>query len=241
MAVSARVESIDRDVALLISETLSPAAQSKILAQAARDQLATAEQTNQRVLGRIPPHKTYVDGQAGTNEDRVRPDGTIVYEFELQAEMLAWIGDQLQQHSPVGGGRDPHPGLYRASHTLFVDGKEVPLGSSIPMSREGEIVFISTTPYSRKLEQGSSHQAPDGIYQAVTALARRRFGNLARIEFTYRGLIGRSSGAGTLINPANAPSKARVRGRGGRFASTGGSQAHNQSDKRFPCIVVHLK
>jgi hypothetical protein len=55
-----------------------------------------------------------------------------------------------------------------------------------------EWVFVSVAPYARRIERGWSRQAPDGVYQAVAALARRRFGSLAMVQFTYRGVSGLS-------------------------------------------------
>lgn len=232
MAVSARVEAIDRDVALLLRDALGPQAQSKMFAEYARGQLKEGERVNQSVFGRIIPHKTFVDGVAGANEDQVRPSGVIVYEFELLSDIFVWIADQLKQHSPVGGAHDPHPGLYKSAHTFFVDGKEVAVGGVIP--KGDEYIFVSITPYSRKIEQGSSQQASDGVYQAVAVLARQRFGNQAKIEFTYRGLIGASSGSGTLVNPLHDPTRSSARGR----SSKTGTKAYNKSDVRYPCIIV---
>jgi hypothetical protein len=50
--------------------------------------------------------------------------------------------------------------------------------------------FVSTVPYARKIERGLSPQAPDGVYQVVAVLAQKRFGNVARIRFSYRALPG---------------------------------------------------
>ena len=55
MALRTRVEPLDRDIAILVDETLSPAAQSRAVATFARAQLAAAQDVNRRVLGRIPP------------------------------------------------------------------------------------------------------------------------------------------------------------------------------------------
>lgn len=236
MPVSTKVEAIDRDVSLIISDLLSPAAQSAMLADGARDQLQQGEQINQTVLGRVPPHTTSVDGLSGASEDQVRPTGTIIYEFALIVDVLQWIADQLKSHSPVGAGPDKHPGLYRDSHTLFADQKEVPIGDEIPPDAT-EYVFTNTVPYARKIEQGESPQFPDGVFEGVAALARRQFGNQASIEFTYRGLIGLSSGSGMLVNPANDPTRSSARGR----SSKTGTKAYNVASVRFPCIVVKLR
>lgn len=241
MPLETRVEPIDRDIDLIFKETLSPEARSAMLAAAAQDQLHQAEQTNLSVLGRIPPHRTFVDGAAGASETAVRPEGTIVYEFSLVSEIFLWIAEQLKAHAPVGSGKDPHPGLYRSSFTFFADSKEVDVGSVIPADA-AEYVFTSTLPYTRKIEQGKSSQASEGVFQVVADMARSRFGNTARIEFTYRGLIGLSSGSGTLVNPWDGRRRrAPVRDSHGKFINTGGTQAYDKSGKRWPCIVINVR
>lgn len=209
MAVQTRVEPINRDIELLLSEELSPSARSQQLATFAGESIEEAKQQNGKILGRIPRSQTFVDGKEGAPLASVRPDGVIVTEFELLTDTLRWISEQLQLHSPVGGKGDRHPGLYRRSHTLFADGIETEIGAVLPDATE--FVFINLVPYARKIERGSSSQAPDGVYQAVAALARRRFGNIARISFTYRAAVG------------------------GAFV---GGRAGNKSEGRMPAISI---
>jgi hypothetical protein len=206
MSLSTKVEPIDRDVAVILREELSPAARSAVLAAFAKDARDDAKEQNRAVLGRVPPFKTFVDGSEGSAEDRVKPDGVIVYEFELLGDLFVWIGEQLHRYSPVLTGR------YQRSHTLFADGAEVAIGDTVPPATE--YVFMSTLPYARKIERGESSQAPSGVYELVTAQARARFGNIARIDFSYRTAIGSA-----II--------------GGRIG--------NRSDQRNPAIIVTVR
>lgn len=185
MVVRTKVESIDRDVQVLLSETMGPRARSATIAEFALDALADAEATNKEALGTIPLHTTFVDGHEGSDADvrRVRPDGTIIFEFNLLEGVFAWIGEQLVLHSPIKSGR------YSKSHIFLADGVETEAGVSAPAA--SEYVFISTLPYARKIEgvngkPPESSQAPDGVYEAVATLARQRFGNLAKITFGFR-------------------------------------------------------
>lgn len=212
MGVTVRVEPIEQDIVAITSELLSPQARSAALADFAREKLVEGEQKNQAILGRIPPHKTFVDGSEGT-EDRVRPEGTIVYEFEILSDIFTFIVDQLKQHAPVGGGKDPHPGLYKSSFEFFADWTQVDVGGVIPHDAD-EYIFLSTVAYSKKIEGGQSSQAPDGVFQVVALLARARYGNQARIEFTYRSPEGR----------------VLLQGRAG-----------NRSDARTPAISIKLR
>lgn len=183
-----RIEPISRDVDLLISETLSPAAQSQMLAEFARETLAEVEVTNEAAIGEPVTHETFVDGRIGAVEESVRPGGTIVYEFNLIGEVFAYIDEQLRLHSPVGKADDKHPGLYARSHVFYADDVEADPLKPPPNIKVG--TFTSNLPYARKIEAGESPQQPDGVYEVVTALASRRFGNIAKVQFGYRTAEG---------------------------------------------------
>lgn len=188
--MATRFTPLARDIDLLIRQDLSPEAQSATLAAFARETLAEVEAGNEAALGHATPHQTYVDGRAGASESTVRPDGTIVYEFDLLTDLFAWIDEQLREHSPVGKGKDKHPGLYQRSHIFYADDVEAD-----PLNPPAGIkvgTFVDAQPYSRKIEDGQSPQAPDGVYEVVTALASRRFGNIARVQFGYRTAVGGS-------------------------------------------------
>ena len=205
MALSVRIQPISRELELFMKEDLGPKARSAMLAAFAAETIAEAAQQNKRVLGRVPPYEVFVDGREGAPLTSVKPDGVIRAEFQLVNEALAWISTQLQLHSPVKSGR------YAKSHELFADGVDTENPNAAPPAEE--YVFLNTQPYSRKIERGQSPQAPDGVYQAVATLAQRRFGNVAKITFSYRTAIG-----GDII----------------------GGRAGDRSDLRNPAIIVRL-
>lgn len=228
MTVRARIPAISRDIELLIDETLSADARSEYLADFARGALAEAQAQNRAVLGQVPEHRSFVDGRETSAFDSVRPDGRIDIEFDLLQQVLEWIGEQLVAMSPV------FTGTYARSHVVFADGIEAPPGA-VPLDAS-EWIFINPLPYARKIEHGQSPQAPDGVYEAIAAVAAKRFGNLANVHFTYRGIVG-----GMLPNPLADPVVLkRPRNRRGQFVATGARRAYNQSDLRFPAIVVTL-
>lgn len=176
--ISTRVESINRDVALMLADDLSPAARSAALAEFAADEIADAEAANRQAFGGELGKEVFVDGRSGAPLTSVRPSGVIVAEFDLVFDVVDWIGQQLLTHSPRRSGR------YVQSHLLFVDGLEVALGTVVPDAQE--YAFINSQPYARKIEAGLSSQAPDGVYQTVASVAAKRFGNIARVYFDYR-------------------------------------------------------
>ena len=205
MALSVRIQPISRELELFMKEDLGPKARSAMLAAFAAEAIAEAAQQNAKVLGRVPPYDVYVDGREGAPLTSVKPEGTIRAEFQLVNEALAWIATQLQMHSPVRTGR------YAKSHELFADGVDTENPNAAPPA--AEYVFLNIQPYARKIERGQSPQAPDGVYQAVATLAQRRFGNVAKITFSYRTAIG-----GDII----------------------GGRAGDRSDMRNPAIIVRL-
>lgn len=202
MLLSGAIDPLDLDFELLIRDEFSPAARSRALASFAREQLGAAEETNRAALGFVPPHTTVVDGAAGVAEDHVRPDGVIVYGFELLGDLFAWVAEQLRAHAPVLSGR------FRDSFELFADGVLVDAAGEIPSARE--YVFLSPLAYSRKIEGSSgrppeSRMAPDGVFEAVAALAAHRFGNQALIRFTFRAPLGGVLVAGKAGNDLRVP------------------------------------
>lgn len=171
-----------RDVELVTSDLVSPEARSARLAEFAAEQISEAQAINRAVTGSDTPYEVTVDGRAGAALTTVKPDGVIVAEFELVDQVLDWIGEQLILASPILTGR------YMRSHILFLDGIEhVPGPITKPYE---EAAFLNMQPYARKIERGLSDQAPDGVYQAIAAVAKRRFGNIARVRFSYRSIDG---------------------------------------------------
>lgn len=188
MAVTVKYDPISRDIALALADLSAPL-QSKAIADYAETAIEEAKQINQAALGKVPPYKTYVDGRLDAPLESVRPNGVIFTEFELVIDVLRYIGEQLVLNSPVETGR------YRRSHILLADGVEIDPAAQLTQIAD-EYVFINSQPYARKIERGESPEAPDGVYQATATLARRRFGNVARISFSYRDLIGGFASAG---------------------------------------------
>jgi hypothetical protein len=189
MALRSHFTPVQKDITLLVP-ALSPAGRSKALAGYARKALRDAQEQNRRVLGSTPRHDTYVDRQKTENLDAVRPDGTIVFEFELHQDMFRWISDLISEMSPVGRRPDKrpgHPGLYKRSHIFVVDGVIWDIDKPIPPTAQ-EAFFANTTPYARKIENGLSDQAINGVYHVAAVKAAERFGNLARITYGHRSL-----------------------------------------------------
>lgn len=221
MAVTIKITPINRSIELMMQRHLSPEARSARLAVYAKERLAEAQATNRQALGRVPPHDTYVDGRTGAQVESVKPDGVIVFDFELLDDLFGWIDLQLITHAPVLTGK------FRRSFVFFADGVEVDPDGDIPPARE--YVYLNTQPYARKIERGLSKQAPDGVFQAVATLARKRFSNLAAIDFEYRAVL---NGAVADWAGKRRPSK------------TGKSRRSREraleKDTRQPAIIINV-
>ncbi|CAH1670751.1 MULTISPECIES: hypothetical protein [unclassified Chelatococcus] len=234
MAVRVRAKFVNRDVVAFVKQGVSAEATAKIRANVARQVLADAQEQNRRATGRVPEHETYVDGRKGAPLESVKPTGTVVFEFDLYEGVFAWIGEQLVLHSPALTGD------YRASHLFLADGVPIEAGAKVPEA--GEYVFVNSQPYARKIERGQSDQAPDGVYEAVAALAARRFGNIAAIKYSFRAL---DNGALLAYQPAARVVKRIARGQfgAGRFTATGEDRTAQRREQslRQPAIVIRLR
>lgn len=218
----ARVGNFARDVRLIIDKNLSPQARQKIAADAARNIFSEAQASNARVFGQSPPSKQIVDGRIGAPLESVNPDrGKIVFEFALVGPVLEWIGEQLVLNSPVLTGR------YRDSHVLLADGVEVDVESGEKAPPAAQYAFVSTVPYARKIEHGLSDQAPDGVFEVVADMAKRRFGNIASIKYSLLGVTG----GGTMIEQWASHHSAKEEG-------TAKQRRQYDRDIRNPAIIV---
>jgi hypothetical protein len=205
MPLRARVQPIARDIQLLLDDLKSPQQRSQALAEFARDEIEEAKAINKQALGYEPPVTIYVDGRKGASPESVK--NVIVADFEVIGQLVLWIHSQLQIHSPARTGR------YKKSHALFADNYQVePIGPTIP--RADEYVFVNLVPYARKIERGSSQQAPDGVYQVVAHLAQQQFRGIGRVTFSYRTAIG-----GAII----------------------GGKLGDRSERRNPAIIIRTR
>jgi hypothetical protein len=192
MALTVRIEPVEKSVEVSIRADLDPATQKKAAAEFARKGIDEASATNRQILGREIKPTITVDGTPGAPLETVNPDGgSIIAEWEILVEgLLRWIADQLIARSPVISG------AYRDGHTLYVDGTEVPIGGDIPTDAE-EYIFINPLPYARRIEVGKTKagrvfvlQVPNKIYERTAKDARQRFGNQADIQFSYQATVG---------------------------------------------------
>jgi hypothetical protein len=96
-------------------------------------------------------------------------------------EVVQFALQTLKDNSPVGSGRDPHPGLYRDSHTLFINGDDV---ADLSSWQPGDEVEISNpVPYEKILELGDFKvRVPHHTYELTRTGAAAKYGDIVRIE-----------------------------------------------------------
>jgi hypothetical protein len=219
MTLRSRVDLIDRDVIASLLPELTPEGKSKALAAFAREQFDQADRQNTAALGSQARHETYVDGRLGAPLETVRPDGSVLFEWQLLGDLFEWIEAQLILNAPVKTGR------FSKSFVFFADGVEA---KPTRPPQATEFVFLSSAPYAGKIERGLSRQAPDGVFEVIAVLARRRFGNLAQIKFSYRSPLLSYVGLGGR--------------KGGKTAGRAKRSAHNiERNSRTPAIVISVR
>ncbi len=187
MAISARFMPMARELLIDPGASLSPEAQAKAFAAFVRTDIARVDAANAEAAGSPIPHHTFVDGRETDDLESVRPDGVIVARWDLLVDVVREVYEMIRAASPVRSGR------FRDSQTIYADGHAV----DTPEETIGadEVVIASTVPYARKIEgmghaKPESPKAPDGVYKAAAALAQAKFGNLARIKFSSREIVG---------------------------------------------------
>lgn len=230
-----KLQAFSRQVDVFLADLKSPKARSERLAKVAAEGIADIRKKNKAAAGVDPEPTIYVDGAKGAALASVKPDGRIVADFNPVLSAVEWIAEQVVLASPVLTGR------YARSHMLFVDGVEH--DTSTPMADGEEYIFLNVQPYARKIERGQSDQAPDGVFQAIAAVARKRFSNMAIVRFSYRSLQ-----EGGIVAYRGVDDRAPTsRNRRGRFAKGSGAGIMSDSDRaarkrerdtRVPAIIV---
>lgn len=167
------------------------AATQKLLVATAKREHARVMQTNPR-----PTRFTrIVEGRVGAAEESVKAHGSITYLYPRLDAVVQYAMEVLFDLSPVLSG------LYRESHTIFVNGTAV---TSLKDWADGDdIVITNTVPYARKIELGVMNMRVDGssrVYEQAVGQVNARYGNVARALFTWRGIIASGVGRGSRAN-----------------------------------------
>lgn len=130
----------------------------------------------------------------------------IVYNFLDMQGVVAFALETLKSRSPVGSTGDEHPGLYRDSHMVFIDGHVVKDASSW---RPGQQINISNpVPYSRKIEAGRMQMSvPPHVYEDAVPIINGRFGNSVKVSFLFMPVRFGDLGAWAAFSKQVAPGR----------------------------------
>jgi hypothetical protein len=108
----------------------------------------------------------------------------IIFRYGVMQDVVDFAFATLRDRSPVGSAGDKHPGLYRDSHKVFLNGHVV---EDVSGWRPGDQINISNpVPYARKIEAGRGKMTvPGHVYEDAALIVAGRFGNKAAVRFTF--------------------------------------------------------
>jgi hypothetical protein len=118
----------------------------------------------------------------GALEEAVREQ--IIYRYTRLDQPIIFALAFLKQISPVGSGKDRHPGLFRDSWFVMVDGEPTDDFSRIPAS--AVITITNPQPYSRKIDVGSMRlSVPPHLVDQAAVAVNGRYGNSVTAQPRY--------------------------------------------------------
>lgn len=222
----ARLQPYMKTTELMVRKGADPKKAAAMVANFHRSAVIEVRHHNRTISGSDNQEDeiTAVDGRRGAPLESVRLDGGTIdtlFPFPI-ADLLEYIDYLLITRSPVLSGR------YSRSHRLFADGIET--DPDHPDLNASSYTFTSSLPYARKIE-GSQTREPqgsapkEGVYRGAVALANQRYGNVARIAFTFQGIVGGGMQDYSAVAAGKANKAARAR--------------HNE--QRYPAIRIRLR
>lgn len=111
----------------------------------------------------------------------------VVIRYTYIDDIAQFVLQTLRDRSPVGSGADKHPGLYRDSHMLFIDGHNVPDAKNWQPGQALE--FSNPVPYARQIELGTMKiSVPPHVYEDTAPLVAARYGNSVNVQFVFMPL-----------------------------------------------------
>lgn len=218
MPVRVKLPVITRQIVFAGDGVFSPETRARAFADMVSASISGIDQANDEALGRDVPYRTFVDGRETRNLRSGNIASEIVARWELAAGVVAYIDDLLTHAGPV------LTGAYRKAHVIYADGVEIDVPDKAIGARE--VLFLALAPYARKIERGKKGYAPGHVYEAVAAIAKARFSNLALIRFTYQAPEGDAGQLGAWATK-NATQARR-------------SRQQTRKSLRQPAILVYL-
>jgi hypothetical protein len=180
---SAALQSFRRTVTITWPKNAEEGAQKALvrIAKAGHAKIM-AEQTARS--GHAPDFESY-GNFPGRPVEQVELPGPVVYRYKYFKEILNFALQALREASPVRSG------LYRDSHTLYING--ISVTNAPPNIRSSDEIYIANpVAYARRLEVGLTEsgrpfviQVPPRIYERTRQKLIARFGKVATFQMTY--------------------------------------------------------
>lgn len=130
-----------------------------------------------------------VDHRPARSETEVKPFGLIVYRFSRMQEVVSYAMKELVRLSPVGGKGDEHPGLYRRSWVMLVNGEKTTSLKNIQIG--ATVTIVNPLPYARKIHTGAKgFEVHAGIVEKVRQLIFLKYRRMFDVEIEFISLSG---------------------------------------------------
>lgn len=187
----ARLRSMSAAVDLMRSRLTGEPRRQELI-RVANQVIGQAAETNRRATGREIDRVIFVDGRQGAQISTVKPGGTVVALFAVHVAAVDFAWETLAQLSPIDVSPRADDIRYREHHLLLVNGEQQTgrPGSPVHIGADDIVTFVNLLGYARRLEQGYSQQAPDGIYEVASAIIKAKFGNIVTVRFGYGAFLG---------------------------------------------------
>jgi hypothetical protein len=177
------------------------------LRQAARAERDRVLREQSQRAGIAPTDLAIADGRRGAPIDAAQR--MVIIEYNYMREVVQETLRALIARSPRVSGD------YQRGFQMLIGGSQA---DSIAAIRHDtpEVIIVNTSPYARRLEVGRRSdgkpfviQVPPRIVEEVAQVAASRFGNMARLAFSYfdldAGYTRRSSGGRRRDRRAGSP------------------------------------
>lgn len=170
---SRRLGGLAQQLTIATAGLTGPEAQRTLatFARSERDKVVAAKRARN---GSEPQYTTAVNGRIGATEDSVKLPGPIVYIFDNETEIAAYLVDFLKQRAPKDTGR------FASRFRYIQNGSYV---SAHQLKAGVEFYVTNPEPYSRKIEVGHMRMSvPHHVFEDARQAAQSRFGNTTKFR-----------------------------------------------------------
>lgn len=167
----------------------------------------TAKREHDKVMSTDPRPGIFtreVDGRLGAPLESVRPHGVVHFRYPRFDGVVEFALETLRRFSPVDRSKYKNEIVYRDSHFVFLNGREVDVETLAKLWKPGdEIAIGNSVPYARKIEVGAMtfKTGNEGkVYARAERIIKARYSKLVSIRFTYRGIASGTGRGGNRVD-----------------------------------------